>query len=102
MTKEISYQSCVGRMYSSVCTLGAWGVYSEGRQCSNEGRLNNVGSALNAAVVLSPVWSEAVRQTGCGTATSTAVAPTYVCHILTASPSRCIVGGRAVDSCHAI
>ena len=52
--------------------------------------------------MLSAAWSEATRQSGCGTETSTTEAPTDVCHVLTASQSCCTVGGSAVDSSHAV
>ena len=70
-------------------------VRTERGACTAEGvsagRLNSGGGVLSAA------WSETAKQSGCGTATSTAEAPTDVCLTLTASQSCCIVGGSAAD-----
>ena len=48
--------------------------------------------------VLSAAWSEEIRLSDCGTVTSTAEAPTVVCHILTASQPCWILVGSAMDS----
>ena len=79
-------------MHSSDCTNKRGRLYSGGRQCSSGDRLSSAGGILSAAS------SETARQSGCGTMTSTAEVPTDVCLILTASPSRCIVGGSAAGS----
>ena len=66
-------------MYSSVRMNHAGRLYSGGRKCSSGRRLNGGGGVLSAA------WSEAAKQSGCGTVTSTAEAPTDVYIPLTAN-----------------
>ena len=84
-------------MYSSVCTLGARCVYS-----TAEGVSAAVKVAGTVEGVCCVLRGQKQRGSGCATVTSTAEAPTGVCHILLASKSCCALVGSAVDSSPAV